>query len=154
MSTVLSRYLKAPAPIRARTPPNRFGLARPPRGQRLPPRTAPASFVGAAPILRDRDHRDRVRRAVGGHPIAEKAMQRLRSVGTRLRVGRHLAGQLLSRLRSGYSNQSLLRLVHTVSVQEDLFPAKRIARIHEPCHRQVRLAKACTYEPDRDQARL
>src|SRR3970040_34456 len=116
--------------------------------------TSMPGHVDAAPTLRDRDHRHRVLRAVGGHPIAEKAMQRLCSVGKKPRVRRHLAGQLISRRRGGRSNQSLLHLVHTLSVQEILFPAKRIARLHEPYYRQVRLAKACTYEPDGDQARF
>jgi len=43
--------------------------------------------------------------------------------------------------RGGRSDQPLLHLVHTLSVQEIICSAKRIARIHEPCHRQVRLAK-------------
>jgi hypothetical protein len=52
--------------------------------------------LGGASTLRDRDHRNGVLRSVGSHPIAEKAMQRFCSVGTKLRVGRHLAGELLS----------------------------------------------------------
>jgi phytoene dehydrogenase-like protein len=50
--------------------------------------------------------------------------------------------------------QSELHLVHPLSVQEILRPAKRAARLHEPHHRKVRPATARTYEPVGDQARL